>query len=57
MNGSDYLLTVNKSVNTCIKHRDCDPRIPQTPYYEIIGTNNRHSVILFGKLGKRIMNA
>jgi hypothetical protein len=56
INGSNYLLTVNKSVNTCAG--DYAPRILQTAVYETIGTNNRRLVIISGKLGKTmIINA
>ena len=41
MNGWDYLLTVNKSVNTCVNHMDSGPRILQTAVYETIGTTTR----------------
>ena len=58
MNGSNHLLTVNKSVNTCADYRDYAPRILQTAVYETIGTNNRRLVIISGKLGKTmIVNA
>ena len=55
MNGSNYLLTVNKSVNTFADYRDNVPRILQTAVYETIGTNNRRLVIISGKLGKTMI--
>ena len=58
MNGSNYLLTVNKSVNTCAGYMDYAPRTLQTAVYETIGTNNRRLLIISGKLGKTmIVNA